>query len=108
MIVTPAKAGVQALASCNFSLFGFSATGWHCCDMSIQDSVPNKIRPYQGEIEEAARHPNGWVYCIAGKFDPNGAIPPEAIAGAWKVDAAGKIVGDFVPNPKYDPKKWAA
>ena len=64
--------------------------------------------PEPGEVEEAERFPNGWVYRIAGKsFGPNDAIPPEAIIGAWKVDASGLIVGKFVENPKYDPNKMA-
>ncbi len=53
------------------------------------------------EIEEAKRNPNGWVYRIEGTFGPNDVVPPEAIVGAWKVDAEGKIVGDFVPNRKF-------
>lgn len=55
-------------------------------------------------IEEAKKLPNGWVYKIEGKFGPNDAVPPEAIAGAWKVDAQGCITGDFIPNPKYKPR----
>jgi hypothetical protein len=35
--------------------------------------------------------------------DPNGAIPPEAIKGAWQVDKAGSIVGEFIPNPNFVP-----
>jgi len=66
-------------------------------------------KPSKGEIEEAIRHPEGWVYRIAGGIgDPNGRVPPEAVMGAWKVDAAGKIVGGFIPNPKYDAQKWPA
>jgi len=64
------------------------------------------VKPYQGEIEEAAKHPNGRVYRIAGKFGPNDGVPPEAIVGAWKVDHAGKIIGTFIANPKYDPSRW--
>jgi hypothetical protein len=64
-------------------------------------------KPSPGEIEEAARFPDGYVYRISGKIgDPNGRVPAEAIVGAWKVDASGKIVGDLIPNPNYDPVKW--
>jgi hypothetical protein len=52
---------------------------------------------------EAKSHPGGWVYAIEDKFGPNDAVPPEAIKGAWAVDANGEIVGDFVPNPNYCP-----
>ncbi|AXV72278.1 hypothetical protein [Ralstonia pseudosolanacearum] len=30
-------------------------------------------------------------------------VPPEAIVGAWKVDAHGNLTGEFMPNPKYQP-----
>ena len=63
-------------------------------------------RPTPGEIQEARRYPNGWVYRISGHVDPQGFVPPDAIAGAWKVDAAANIVGGFIPNPSHDPVKW--
>jgi len=28
-------------------------------------------------------------------------VPPQAIKGAWKVNKAGIIVGEFIPNPNY-------
>lgn len=62
--------------------------------------------PLPGEIEEAKRNPNAWVYRIAGRFAPNENVPPEAIVGAWKVDADGRIVGAFNANPKYNPERW--
>lgn len=63
-------------------------------------------KPLEGEIDEARRNPNGWVYRIAGKFTPTERIPAEAIMGAWKVDNLGKIVGNFVNNEKYDSERW--
>jgi hypothetical protein len=63
-------------------------------------------RPSRGEREEAKRYPNGFVYRISGPIDPNGHVPPEAIAGAWKVDALGNVQ-EFIPNPKHDPIKWS-
>ena len=72
-----------------------------------RSSGAGKPKPLPGEMEEAARHPNGWVYRIAGSIgDPNGKVPTEAIVGAWKVDADGKITGDFIENAKYDATKW--
>ena len=51
---------------------------------------------------EAKKSPNGWVYVIEGNYAPKDVVPPEAIAGAWKVDAAGNIVaGSFQANPKF-------
>ena len=52
---------------------------------------------------EAKANPGGWVYEIGGGYNSTEAVPPQAIKGAWKVDDNGEIVGDFVPNPKYDP-----
>jgi hypothetical protein len=64
--------------------------------------------PKPGEIAEAARNPNGWVYRIAGQFAPNERIPADAIIGAWKVDASGQITGRLVENPKYNSMRWPA
>ncbi len=55
---------------------------------------------------EAKKNPNGWVYVIEGNYGPNDAVPPEAIAGAWKVDATGNIVaGSFQSNPKFKSRQ---
>ncbi|MER7992293.1 hypothetical protein AB0B62_00875 [Micromonospora chalcea] len=35
--------------------------------------------------------------------DPDGYIPAEAIRGAWKVDDAGQLTGEFQPNARYGP-----
>lgn len=50
---------------------------------------------------EARNHPGGHVYAIEGVYGPNDHVPPEAIKGAWAVDANGEITGDFIPNPNY-------
>jgi hypothetical protein len=52
-------------------------------------------------VEEARRNPNGFVYVIRGNFGPKDAVPPEAILGAWKVDAGGTLTGEYLPNPNY-------
>ena len=66
----------------------------------------SKLKPTMEMIQEARKNPNGWVYAIDGNYGPNDAVPPEAIAGAWKIDAAGNIVpGSFQPNPKYKAKR---
>ena len=59
-------------------------------------------KPYPEEIAEATRHPNGWVYRIAGNFSADEKVPPEAIVGAWKVNGLGHIEGEFVPNKNFD------
>lgn len=70
--------------------------------------TPNKNKPSDKIVQEAKRNPNGWVYKIEGQYTPNEYVPPDAIVGAWKVDANGNIVGDFIPNPKYNPKQKIA
>jgi hypothetical protein len=57
---------------------------------------PRTVAPLPGETEEAKRQPNGWVYRVAGRFGADERVPPEAIVGAWKVDASGRITGSFV------------
>lgn len=56
-------------------------------------------------LEEARRNPNGWLYKIDGRFGPDERVPPEAIVGAWKVNAVGEIEGEFIPNPRYRPTR---
>ena len=63
-----------------------------------------KRTPSPEAVEEAKTTPGGWVYEILGRFGPDDAVPPEAIAGAWKVDEAGQIVGEFIPNPRFGAK----
>ncbi|QPJ63843.1 MAG: hypothetical protein G3M70_15610 [Candidatus Nitronauta litoralis] len=63
------------------------------------------MSPDPGEIEEAKKYPNGWVYRISGSFKDDEAIPPEAVVGAWKVNDRGEISGDFILNPNYKAKK---
>ncbi|ATY34486.1 hypothetical protein CVN68_07445 [Sphingomonas psychrotolerans] len=61
------------------------------------------MTPLPGEHAEAKNHPGGHVYRIKGEYGPDDAVPPEAIAGAWKVDTDGHIEGDFIPNPNFRP-----
>lgn len=61
--------------------------------------------PTPEAIAEATSNPGGWVYEIDEGYDLNGAIPPEAIVGAWQVNEAGSIIGDFKPNPNYRKDK---
>jgi len=64
----------------------------------------NTRRAPPAEAEtEAQTKPGGWVYEIAGDYGPDDTVPPTAIRGAWKVDDAGQIVGDFLPNPVFEP-----
>jgi len=51
--------------------------------------------------DQAKLQPGGYVYVIQGVDDAMGRVPPEKIRGAWKVDDAGEIVGEFMPNPNF-------
>lgn len=69
------------------------------------------MQPMSGEVEEAKKHPNGWVFRIHCTFGADAAVPPEAIVGAWKVDGEGRIVGEFLPNANFngatkEKKSW--
>ena len=56
-------------------------------------------------VEEARKHPGGWVYVIDGDYGPEAYVPYGAIEGAWKVDADGVIVpGSYEGNPNYQPE----
>lgn len=73
--------------------------------MSGENNLSN-IKPTPEMINEAKNNPNGWVYAIDGNYGPNDNVPPQAIAGAWKVDSQGKIIeGSFKPNPNYQHNK---
>ncbi|BES72836.1 hypothetical protein RE428_38540 [Marinobacter nanhaiticus D15-8W] len=52
-------------------------------------------------IEEAKKQPNGWVYEIDARYDPDGLVPPEGIKGGWKVDEHGELTGEYKANPRY-------
>ncbi len=58
--------------------------------------------PHEGELREAKRNPNGWIYRINGNYLPNEDVPATAIIGAWKVDINGNIIGNFIPNPNFE------
>jgi len=61
-----------------------------------------QVKPTPEMVQEAKRNPNGFVYVIQGTFGPNDAVPPEAIAGAWRVDGSGNIIADsYVSNPNF-------
>jgi hypothetical protein len=65
--------------------------------------ISTAMKPTKAAIEEAERKPNGVVYAIDGDFG-DGSVPPESILGAWKTDAEGNIVGEFIPSPNFKPK----
>ncbi len=52
-------------------------------------------------LAEASRNPGGHVYEIDPRFDHDGAVPPNAIKGAWVVDDDGKPTGEYEANPTF-------
>jgi hypothetical protein len=58
-------------------------------------------------IQAATSNPGGWVYKIDGVFGPDEDVPPEAVVGAWQVDASGNLTGEFIANAKYQSKTRA-
>ncbi len=69
-----------------------------------EDAARSEPRVNESLKAEARANPGGWVYEIGGGYNAAEAAPPQAIRGAWKVDERGEIVGDFIPNPKFDPE----
>jgi hypothetical protein len=72
-----------------------------------RDRVTEMRTPPPELVAEAARTPGGWVYDIDADWvdDPNGAVPPEAIRGGWRVDDSGRLTGEFVANEKHTPPR---
>jgi hypothetical protein len=112
------RAAVFAVASICLALSSIGASmvfGWKLRSVRrrakpddrslIGDNAPAK--PTAAACEEARRCPNGYVYEIDvdGNIvvDGKGDAPPHTIKGVWTVGASGKIVGEFVPNPNYQP-----
>jgi hypothetical protein len=52
---------------------------------------------------EARSMPGQWLYAIDPFFDPDGAVPPYGVIGAWRVDERGEASEEFTPNPNYRP-----
>jgi hypothetical protein len=68
-------------------------------------SVSNSPHPQPPDEAraEAKLNPGGWVYAIDARYNRDGSVPPEAIEGAWQVNEAGEIVGEFIPNHNFVP-----
>lgn len=52
------------------------------------------------EVKEAARQAGGgWLDEVVGNHTP--PVPISAIRGAWKLNAAGELTGEYVSNPDF-------
>ena len=45
--------------------------------------------------------PDSWLYVLDPAADPDLAVPPELVIGAYPVDERGELVEAFEPNPGY-------
>ncbi|GAA2986668.1 type VII secretion system-associated protein [Streptosporangium longisporum] len=52
---------------------------------------------------EARSMPGRWLYAVDPFFDPDGAVPPYGVIGAWRVDEHGEVSEEFTPNPGHRP-----
>lgn len=74
------------------------------CGVFVGRRRPKPV-PSPELVEEARKHPAGWVYEIDGSFGPDEAVPPEAIRGAWTVGEDGTLTGEYEGNPNYRPRR---
>jgi hypothetical protein len=52
------------------------------------------------EVVEQARAAGGGWYCeVVGTH--RGEVPDEAVRGAWRLDAEGRLTGEYVANPRF-------
>lgn len=64
--------------------------------------------PFPDELlSAAAEAAGGWVYAIDPAYDPDSGVPPEGIAGAWRIGDDGLPTGEFRHNPNYRPSELA-
>jgi len=63
-------------------------------------------RPTEAEMAAAVWRPNSYLPRIVASLDPGGEVPREAVIGLWRVNGSGRIVGEFIVNPDYDPVRW--
>ena len=62
------------------------------------------VPPVTDTMREHARvQPDSWLYVLDPTADPDGAVPPELVVGAFPVDSAGVLGEDFEHNPRYVP-----
>ena len=74
----------------------------------VTDTGPGGVPPITEEMRRAARsQPGTWLYVVDPSFDPDGAVPPEGIVGAYPVDEAGRLGEEFAKNPRYRPTPQA-
>jgi len=53
--------------------------------------------------EHARVQPDSWLYVLDPAANPDGAVPPELVVGAFPVDGLGVLGEPFEHNPLYVP-----
>ena len=65
---------------------------------------PRPVPPITDEMREHARvQPDSWLYVLDPAADPDSAVPPELVMGAFPVDSHGVLGELFEHNPRYVP-----
>lgn len=67
------------------------------------------VPPVTEEMREHARvQPDSWLYVLDPAADPDTAVRPELVVGAFPVDSRGELGTPFEHNPAYRPSAVAA
>jgi len=67
------------------------------------------VPPITDEMREHARvQPDSWLYVLDPAADPDDAVPPELVVGAFPVDSQGVLGEPFEHNPRYVPAAASA
>ena len=65
---------------------------------------PRPVPEITDEMRAHARvQPDSWLYVLDPAADPERAVPPELVVGAFPVDALGVLGEPFEHNPRYVP-----
>jgi hypothetical protein len=52
-------------------------------------------------VEQARLAGGGWLDEVVSPHHGHGPVPAELIRGSWRLDAEGRLTGEYVPNPAY-------
>lgn len=68
----------------------------------MTEPVPAGWPAISDEMRAHAKvQPDSWLYVLDPAADPDLAVPPELVIGAYPVDEHGELVEAFEPNPGY-------
>ena len=52
-------------------------------------------------VQDARSRPGEWLFDVDRTYPADQPVPPEAIRGAWKIGADGRITDEFTSNARY-------